>query len=783
MMAQRQPKSHSVSMETTRMKHLPTRLEVALTAVWLVLAMCASCHAAINAKEPCALSAALPPSPGSFVGRHLCATCHQVQQALWAGSHHDLAMQEANDKTVLGDFSGAQLTHFGRTSTFYQQDGAFMVRTDGPDGQLHAYEIAYTFGADPLQQYLIAFPDGRLQALGIAWDSRPPEQGGQRWFHLYPNEPIPHHDILHWTGPNQNWNARCADCHSTHVQKHYDPQTGRYQTTWSEIDVSCEACHGPGSHHVAWATCKPGWDRQEADDSMGLRVRLRERQGITWRLDPTLNTARRSAPKTAHTEIELCARCHAHRSMLSEDESPGRPLLETHLPSLLEANLYHADGQMQDEVYVYGSFLQSKMHHAGVTCSDCHEPHSLKLRASGNGVCIQCHRATTYDASSHHFHPPASAGGQCVACHMPPRTYMVIDPRRDHSLRIPRPDLSVTIGVPNPCTLCHASQKAQWAAAQVRQWYGHVPKGYQDYAEALHAGRLGKPTAERLLSQLAVNPAAPPIARATALSALGPYLSPASLPALQQGLYHHQPLLRVAAAAALEAVPAAHRLDLVGHLLDDPIRAVRLQAARLLASVPVVQLTETQRQARDRGLAEYIAVQQIHADRPEAHLNLGGLYRDRGQLAAAEVAYYAALKRHPAFVPAYLNLVDLYRHQGQDDQGERLLRQALRVSPEQAEVYYALGLLLVRQQRHSEAMVALAQAARLRPDVPRYSYVYAVGLYDTGKPHEAINVLEAVHTRHPYAHEIVAALVAFHREQGNFAAARRYAATLRALSP
>jgi tetratricopeptide (TPR) repeat protein len=317
----------------------------------------------------------------------------------------------------------------------------------------------------------------------------------------------------------------------------------------------------------------------------------------------------------------------------------------------------------------------------------------------------------------------------------------------------------------------------------VRQWYGHVPKGYQDYAEALHTGRLGMPAAERLLSQLAENPAAPPIARATALSALQHYLSPASLPALQQGLHHSQPLLRVAAVEALEAVPPPHRLALAGHLLNDPIRAVRIQAARMLASAPVTQLTEGQRQVLERGLQEYIAAQHVNADSPEAHLNLGGLYRERGQLAAAEAAYRTALQRQPAFVPAYVNLADLYRQQGQDDQGERLLRQALMVVPDQAEVHHVLGLLLVRKQRHLEAIAALAQAARLRPDVPGYSYVYAVALHDTGKSREAIDVLEAAHRRHPYAREIVTALATFHREQGNLEAARHYTTILQALSP
>jgi Tfp pilus assembly protein PilF len=692
-------------------------------------------------------------------------------------------MQEATAQTVLGNFQQAQFTYFGVTSTFYQRDGKFMVRTDGPDGELHDYEIAYTFGVYPLQQYLIAFPGGRLQALSIAWDSRPRAQGGQRWFHLYPHEPIRHDDLLHWTGLNQNWNSQCAECHSTNLHKHYDPQSDQFRTTWAALNVSCEACHGPGSRHVTWAQCPSGWDKQDAAADKGLVVRLPERVGVTWSMDPGVGIARRNVPKTSDIEIELCARCHSRRGVLSEDYVPGRPLLETHRLSLLEPGLYHADGQMQDEVYVHGSFLQSKMYQAGVTCSDCHEPHSLQLRAPGNGTCAQCHLPAKYDTPTHHFHPQESAGARCVACHMPARTYMVVDPRHDHSLRVPRPDLAVTLGTPDPCTQCHAPRTAAWAAAQVTRWYGRSPQGYQDYAEALHAGRTGAPGAERLLGQLAVQTTAPPIARATAVSALRRYLGPASLPILQRILHHDNPLLRLAAVEALEAMPPPQRLPLAWPLVQDPIRAVRIEAARQLAAVPPAQLTAAQRTVLDRAITEYIAAQQVSAERPEAHLNLGMLYSERGQFAAAEAAYQAALARQPMFMPAYVNLADLFRLQGQDDKGEQVLRQALTLSPRTAEVHHALGLLLVRQQRHAEAVEALSQAASLRPDLPRYSYVYAVALHATGKPRQALRVLEATHARHRYDREVLSALFTFSQELGDQEAARHYATKLRALSP
>ncbi|MCP4250922.1 MAG: hypothetical protein GY778_28120, partial [bacterium] len=132
--------------------------------------------------------------PEEYVGRGVCAECHAKQTDGWRGSHHDLAMQEVNEQTVLGDFDDASFSYAGTTTTFTRRDGAFIVRTDGPDGELTDFPVAYVFGVVPLQQYLIAFPDGRYQALSIVWDTRPAAEGGGRWVHLYPSEATDHRD-------------------------------------------------------------------------------------------------------------------------------------------------------------------------------------------------------------------------------------------------------------------------------------------------------------------------------------------------------------------------------------------------------------------------------------------------------------------------------------------------------------------------------------------------------------------------------------------------------------
>ena len=722
-------------------------------------------------------------APAKFVTSEVCAECHQEQYKLWQGSDHDLAMQLATDKTVLGDFNDAEFNYFGVNSKFFMKDGKFMIHTDGPDGKLRDYEIKYTFGHYPLQQYLIEFPGGRLQALGIAWDSRPEREGGQRWFHLYPNEDIKYDDVLHWTGLNQNWNFMCAECHSTNLLKNYDAEKNTYHTTWSEINVSCEACHGPGSRHVKWAENLRDQKTPILEADKGLVVKFHKHGEVKWSIDEHTGNAKRSGPEITNVEIETCARCHSRRGQIWDEYVYGKPIMDTHLPALLEENLYYPDGQIKAEVYEYGSFLQSKMHHKGVNCTDCHNPHSLKLRQPGNGVCVQCHLSSKYDAPSHHFHKIGSSGASCIGCHMPETTYMVVDPRYDHSMRIPRPDLSMTLASPNACNKCHSDRTPEWAAEQMDKWYGPEYRKRPSYGEALLAGRSGTPGAEALLSRIADDSSKPNIVRATALEELRDYITPDSIMTIEKGLGDDDPMVRLGALDAIESLQPRDRAQLAVNLLNDPVRAVRIKAARMLATAPRGKLTPEQNSALDKSLNEYIASQRINADRPEAHLNLGLLFAELGRFSDSESEYQKALEIQPTFVQAYVNLADLYRLEGRDDEGEKLLRQALKIAPQNGDVYHALGLLLVRQKRSGEALEALRQSAKLSPDNPYYSYVYAVALNSAGRKKEAIEFLEETHLRHPNDREILFALVTFNRDSGNLQAAKDYTQKLIELSP
>jgi predicted CXXCH cytochrome family protein len=712
-----------------------------------------------------------PKPQADYVGAATCKQCHESEFKAWTGSHHQLAMQEANADTVLGDFDNAKFKHYDVESVFFKRDGKFMVRTDGADGKLADFEISYVFGVWPLQQYLIGFPGGRYQTLGIAWDARTGSEGGQRWFHIYANEKVDHKDQLHWTGIYQNWNLECAECHSTNLKKGYDTASNTYKTTFDEINVACEACHGPGSRHIEWAKQASTYS---GDGDKGLVV-LNSRRNEAWRFPADdARHAQRDRPADA-AAMNTCAACHARRSTIAESGTPGAPLEDTHRLALLTPPNYYADGQQREEVYVWNSFLQTKMYQQGVTCMDCHDAHTLKLRAEGNALCTRCHSAALFDTGKHHFHKAGSSGAQCVECHMPARNYMVIDERRDHGIRVPRPDLSKSLGSPNACTRCHAGKKPEWAASAMDKWYGKAWRARPQYGTTLHAAETQGAKAVPALMALAQDRSGPAIVRATAASLVQPYMRPELLPAARFLLQDADPEVRIAALGLIEPVDQRNRVLAASPLLSDPVRGVRIAAANVLADVPDEQIPAARRDARVRALKEYVDSLQQDADWPAANVNLGNLYMRQGRSKEAIASYQRALMLDPRFAGAYVNLADAYRQLGRDDDGEKLLRRGLSLLPRTADLHYALGLLLVRKKDNAAALRELALAAKLDPDNARYAYVHAVGLHSAGKSGEALAVLRAAAKRHPYDLEILSALISMNLEAGDNKTALVYA--------
>ena len=693
-------------------------------------------------------------SETSFVGDASCVSCHKQEHASWKGSHHDLAMQVANDKTVLADFNNTQFNYNGIITKFYKKDGKYMVFADGPDGKMQEYEISYTFGVYPLQQYMIKFPDGKVQVLDPTWDARPKEEGGQRWYHIHQDDNVTAGDPLHWTGPNMNWNYMCADCHSTNLKKNYDVETKSYHTTWSSINVSCESCHGPASKHLEWIKSK---DLNVTNKGFPVTFSASKK---AWReKSATLKSF------IQERELNVCAKCHSRRSQLDDDFVPGDDFHDHYLPVKLDNGLYFHDGKIDDEVYVYNSFLQSKMYAEGVTCTDCHDPHSLERKGVGDQVCFSCHQSETYTAASHHKHKEGSTGSSCISCHMPARTYMGVDSRNDHSFRVPRPDISVeSKEVPNACNLCHTDKDASWSVDAMKKWYGKVPTGYQDFSHALHALRSNAPDAPKSLYDVLKSDTTT-LVKATVTEYLGNYPSKQTYVTTLQMLRHSDPVVRRSALAALESFPLQIRVKETVKMLEDPIKVVRIEAARQMMSVPLEGLDERRKKVYVKVLEEYYNTLMFTAERPETQLSIARFYELKGEMDKAQKGYKEALRLQPQFVPAYINYSHFFKNQGNEQAAKEILEEGIKILPDIGILYHTLGLWFVRAKMHQEAEEALKKATELEKNNGRFAYVYAVAVAERD-PKKAIKILEKAHKVHQGDISIVSALAYYYKMIG-----------------
>lgn len=682
--------------------HYARRIYLSIAILALILTLIATL---INYHSITSKKALNHPAPAElstgFIDNKTCQQCHQKESNEWMHSHHANAMNTATNKTVLGNFNHTQFVKHDITTTFFIKNNVYYINTQGPDGQLADFKVEYTFGVDPIQQYLIALPGGRLQNFTIAWDVI-----HHKWFDLYPNENTPPGDTLHWSGRYQNANMMCVGCHTTNFNKQYDAKTDSYHSTWSDMGVNCQACHGPGENHVNWAKHK-------------------------------LNDANKGLINTFTTKdklIDTCAICHSRRSELTSETGVGDAFMNHFLPALLTEGLYYPDGQQQSEVYVYDSFKQSKMYQAGVTCIDCHNPHTGKLKFEGNAVCTQCHSpegdkrfpnaARLYDDPSHTFHPKGSSGAACVNCHMPAKKYMQIHSRPDHSIRIPRPDLTMKIDTPNACTNCHTDKSAKWVYEWMNKWYGKKIS-HKHYGEIFAAARHHDANAENELIDLIKDKKTPAIIRATALNALGQYGNDhldISLNSLQDA----DPIIRHAGLSSFEKLSLDERKTYIAPLLSDPILAIRIEAARLLAGVPLSSLSNADQIALKNATHNLITSNTLSLDMPGANLNLAVLNENTGNTQVAEAYYLNALHIDPAFTPARLNLATLYNQTRQNENAIKTLQAGIHETPTQGELYYALGLIYAEINEFTQASNALRQASALMPKNTRIRYNYAL---------------------------------------------------------
>ncbi|WP_051420126.1 tetratricopeptide repeat protein [Rhizobium sp. IBUN] len=655
-----------------------------------------------------------------FVDEKACVSCHGDQAAAFAKSHHAKAMAVADDRTVRGNFNNVQFDHDGIVTTFFRRDGRYFVDTEGPDGKQGGFEVRYTFAYEPLQQYLVDLAGGRLQALDVAWDT-----DRHKWFWLGEGTPAKPGSTYHWTGPFYRWNRTCIDCHSSDPQANFQPETNHYQSTYVATSIGCQSCHGAGAKHVGWAEAR----------SKGAAVSIGPDLGLS------------------QVDATTCFGCHSRRVKLGDGYAPGKPFLDYFSPELVRADLYFPDGQILDEVFEYASFQQSKMARAGVTCLDCHRQHEATLKAAGNALCTQCHTETAperfakyhasgeFDTPVHTHHPVGSSGAQCANCHMPERTYMKVDQRRDHSFVIPRPDLSAAYGTPNACTTCHQGKTNAWAAENMDKWYGTAWRARPTIAHAFAAAAKSDPASIEALRKLVLDRKQAGLVRGSAVAQMGRIGGAGVVADVKAAAGDSDPLVRLGAAEAVGNLPPDVRLDAGGKLLGDEKRAVRVAAAMALGSTPSLDLFGDQRRRFDAAVEDLRTYVEANVDVAEAQNNYGTFLSGQRRIGEAEKAFRQAIALDPTLAGPRINLAELYRVTGQNDQSERAYAEAIAISPDQAELRYGHALSLVREKAMGKAVRELSEAIRLDPRNARYKTTLAIALESLGRTEDAADLL------------------------------------------
>jgi len=657
------------------------------------------------------LPTSLDPDRWRALGPASCVECHADAVAAWQHSTHDRANRPLHARNA------ADLAPFLTPSASYQKDGEafqllrrgdeFLIAVTRPDGSTVKHPVVGLIGVDPLVNFLTALPDGRIQATTLAWDVHRKEL-----FDTFDGDERKVGDYGHWLGQGLNWNANCAWCHMTDYRKNLDIETLGYRSHWLAQGVSCQQCHPGSEEHV----------RAQRSGSKDHR--------------PT--------SLAIEQVMDNCLSCHSRRSELTANRfQPGEAFADHFSLSLPDQpGLYFADGQILDEVFAGASLRLSAMGHAGVTCMDCHNPHSLALTlpASNNALCLQCHGpgvrgARVVDPATHAFHHPLSEGGRCVDCHMPQRTYMSRDPRHDHGFPIPDPFLTLELGVPNACSQCHKDQSVEWAAGKVVEWYGegfHERRAAaRERARLFAAAHAGTAAAAPLVaaSRTEQNPA-----WRAALTGLLRFVEPSA--AVRQRLHEAagdaDPAVRERSASLLaELSPQDPALD---PLLTDPRRSVRLAA---LQAEP--RLADRSASLSDEW-QEYLA---INADRPHTAFLLARQAFAAGDLARMQRHLDQAVGMVPNEAEAWRQKAILHHEAGQHEQAARDLRHALQLEPDNPQSPFTLALFLAEIRDLDGAVLAFRQTLDLDPAFPRARYNLVVALTTLGHLEEARHQLQS----------------------------------------
>ena len=688
-----------------------------------------------------------------YLGSSSCASCHSQEHKDWLFSDHNKAMQTVSDSSVLGDFSGIKFSSDGVQSHFSKQEQYYIINTEGADGTNRDFQVKYVFGYFPLQQYLIESEGGRLQSARQSWNSR-----DKKWFHQYPGQRINSKDWLHWTGNSQNWNTMCASCHSTNFKKNYDFESDTYASTFSEINVACESCHGAGGQHLAYI--------ESEDYKQGKRI---TNSGLQYAKD-----------KNNRLQLNTCAPCHARKTDIGAEAAGSSELLDHLIPELISNEHYFADGQINDEDYEYGSFAQSKMFHNKVKCSDCHNPHSGKLKKEGNNLCLSCHE-TKYDTETHHFHKGSGESTQCINCHMPQKTYMGNDHRRDHSFRIPRPDQSLVYKTPNTCNTCHSKQSAKWASEAITKWYG--PKRAYHFSDDLLPGSLLNEKSKIHLIKLAGDTSQPEIARATAIQYLSKVQDQESGDALLKYSRDEKALIRYHAFRGLENFPVEVWAHAASHGLKDKVLAVRIATADLYHLAGELHVPSSAKNAYTAANAENKAYLRYQRDFSLGNVMMADYHLQEADNKNAIVHYLRGLKKDSLMNYARLNLASAYNGLKLNNEALSTLKQAEVIDPINMNIQHNLALLYYEAGDFASSLTHFKKAVSSPSADPDVYYNYGLLLQQTGNKTQAETVFLQGHSLYPGSIKLNYVLCSFYLKEGNANKAKTYGSFLYQLDP
>ncbi len=648
------------------------------------------------------------PEP-KYAGSQSCKDCHQEAFKLWQGSHHALAERSVSPAQDSTAFVPSRQLHFStNTSEVAERQGKFEILTAGSHGSNEWFTPTRVLGVEPLRQFLVPFPDGRIQSTELAF-----APSSNEWFDVFGAENRQPGEWGHWTGRGMTWNAMCADCHNTGVRKNYDAKADSYATQVAEVGVGCEACHGPMADHNAWQAKHP---HQEGD--------------------PTLH------PLSREQVFAGCGDCHARRTELTGHFKVGDSFYDHFALSMLdETGLFYADGQVKEEDFEFTAFMGSKMRAAGVRCQDCHESHSAKLRVPGDNLCLVCHGAPAPPApkivpATHNHHQAGTPGSHCVDCHMPVTTYMQRHERRDHGFTIPDPLLTQQFGIPNACNRCHTNQTTEWALRNTQEWYGQKMERSSRHRAQVFARALRGETNEAPALIGFTKTETNSFWRAVAAGLLKRWNDePETAAALAKSASDPEPLVRMMSLRALqpgEGAPSANTESVFTRGLMDSARCVRIEAAWGLRA------TLDTNSVAGKDFEEFL----LHnSDEPSGAMQQGVFALERGQPDAAIDYFHRAVGWDPNSAPLREALAVALGMVGRSAESVTELRAACRLAPKDAEARFKLGLALNEAGDTAGACDALAQTVKLDPGFTRAWYNLGLAYSATEKPEAALDCL------------------------------------------